>query len=239
MNNKNQSVKQLVSAFSIIILTVVCICAQKNQTRNTGSQSSALVGRWVSDEATVEIRADGTLTINGEEFSYKVKNSIITVYGEEGTMQFPFELNGDTMIVSVADREIEYRRAKGRNNPGGGNTIRGAANPQELVGKWCYMANVNGGSGNSRMSNRCFTLFANGTYEYYSETSTSVSNGSSASQEYDSGRWSATATTLTAYSKTYGTITYNLQKRNHPKTGDPMLIVDGDAYVTAYQRESW
>ncbi len=27
-----------------------------------------------------------------------------------------------------------------------------------------------------------------------------------------------------------------LEPRNHPKTGDPMRVDDGDAYVTAYQR---
>ena len=27
--------------------------------------------------------------------------------------------------------------------------------------------------------------------------------------------------------------------RTHPKTGDPMIIVDGDAYVTATQRPPW
>lgn len=240
MNNKNQSVKQfafqIAITFSLIILTVGFALAQKNQTRNTSSQTNALVGRWVSDEAKVEIRADGTLTINGDEFSYKVKNSVITVYSDDGTIQFPFELDGDTMTVSVEDRKVVYTRDKNKNAQTKQNQTRGA-NPPELVGKWCYMANLTGS--NSRMSNRCFTLSANGTYEYYSETSSSGGSGSSASQEYDSGRWSATATTLTANSNNHGTINYGLQKRNHPKTGDPMLIVDGDAYVTAYQKRPW
>ncbi len=26
-----------------------------------------------------------------------------------------------------------------------------------------------------------------------------------------------------------------LDKNNHPKTGNPMIIIDGDAYVTYYQ----
>jgi len=240
IKNEKQAMQQLAFQmaiiFSMIILTVGYALAQKNQTRNTNSQTNALVGRWVSDEATVEIRSDGTLTINGEEFSYKVKNSVITVYGDDGTIQFPFELDGDTMTVSVEDREVVYTREKNKNATTKQNQTRGAS-PPELVGKWCYMSNLTGS--NSRMSNRCFTLYANGTYEYYSETSSSGSNGSSASQESDSGRWSATATSLTAYSKSNGTITYSLEKRNHPKTGDPMLVVDGDAYVTAYQKESW
>lgn len=243
IKNEKQAIRQLAFqitiVFSIVILSIGCALAQKSQTRNAGSQATALVGRWTSDEATVEIRADGTLTINGDEFAYKVKNSVITVYNDEGVMRFPFELDGDQMIVQVEDREVVYTRAKGKNNSGGTTRGAGGANPAELVGKWCYMANVNGGGGNTRMSNRCFTLYENGTYEYYSESSSGGSNGSAVWQESDSGRWSATATTLTAYSKNNGTITYSLQKRNHPKTGDPMLVVDGDAFVTFYQRQLW
>ena len=220
-------------AFALIVISMASSYAQVDQ---KGSSSNGMIGRWVSNEATVEIRANGTLTINGDEFTYKIKNSVITVYGDDGTLQFPFDLNGDTMTVSVDDREVVYTRQKGANAQTDQGRS-GGSNPQELVGKWCYMANLTGS--NSRMSNRCFTLAANGTYEFYSETSSSGGNGSSASQEYDSGRWSATATTLTANSNTHGTINYSLQKRNHPKTGDPMLIVDGDAYVTAYQKQPW
>ena len=89
------------------------------------------------------------------------------------------------------------------------------------------------------MSNRCFVLNSNGTYEYSSETSSSGQYGGSASQEYDAGRWSATRTTLTAMSNRNGRMVYPIELKNHPKTGDPMIVVDGDAYVTAYQRRPW
>jgi len=108
---------------------------------------------------------------------------------------------------------------------------------QALVGKWCYMSNLTGA--NSRMSSRCFVLNPDGTYEYSAETSSSGAIASSASQEYDTGRWSATQTTLTAFSNKHGKIVYPIELRNHPKTGDPMIVVDGDAYVTAYQKRPW
>jgi hypothetical protein len=100
------------------------------------------------------------------------------------------------------------------------------------------MSNVNASNG-GRMSNRCFTLYEDGTYQYYAETSSSGEYGSSASQESDSGTWSATQTTITANSQTNGVHTYNLEKRNHPKTNDPMLVLDGDAYVTYGPKPSW
>lgn len=237
--------KPISTVFAVVIFvsfSTFGIYAQdtENESWNTKKQSeSALVGRWESDEATIEIRANGSLTINGEEFAYKVKNSVITVIGDEGSMDFPFQLNGDKLIVNVEGRRVGYTRMKSggqadknRNEKRGGITT-------ELIGKWCYISNVSLNSSNSRMSNRCFTLYENGTYEFYSETSSSGSVASSASQEYDSGRWSATENSITAYSEKHGTLTYRIEKRNHPKTGDPMLIVDGDAYVTAYKKEPW
>lgn len=89
------------------------------------------------------------------------------------------------------------------------------------------------------MSNRCFTLYENGTYEYYSETSSSGPVASSASQESDSGTWTATSTTITRNSRSLGTETYSLERRNHPKTGDAMIVIDGDAYVTYSPRRPW
>ncbi|MDQ4120387.1 MAG: hypothetical protein M3209_02965 [Acidobacteriota bacterium] len=202
-----------------------------------------LVGRWQSDEATVEIRSNGTIVINGETYSYEINGSTITISDNEGSMDIPFQLNGDQLVVRFEGRRIVYRRiaaAKSKETSADSKTkVRAGGVLPDLVGKWCYLSSVNLNSSNSRMTNRCFTLNEDGTYEYYSETSTSGSVASSASTETDVGRWSATETTITARSNKYGEITYSLEKRNHPKNGDPMLIVDGDAFVTAYKKEPW
>ncbi|MBS1796900.1 MAG: hypothetical protein JSS81_23945 [Acidobacteria bacterium] len=110
--------------------------------------------------------------------------------------------------------------------------------PQELAGKWCYLSNVQANDG-GRMSEICITLNSDGTYEYYGETDSGNPSGSAHSQENDSGRWTATATTITAHSNGGETKNFTLEKRNHPKTGDPMLMIDGDAFVTAYQKTPW
>ena len=203
----------------------------------TQQRETGLVGRWQSSEATVQINEDGTLTLNGASYRYSVNGNTITLASNEGSAQFPFQLSGDTLQVLVDGRTVLYKRVTGES--GGENVAANAGgNPANLFGKWCYMANVNLSNG-GRMSNRCFTLYPNGTYEYYSETSSSGPIASSASQESDSGTWTATNTTITRNSSTRGTETYSLEKRNHPKTGDPMLVIDGDAYVTYAQRAPW
>jgi hypothetical protein len=216
--------------------------AQK--TTEATAAKNPLLGRWKSVEATIEIRSDGSITINDEKYAYKVKNSVITVFNDEGSLAFPFELDGDTLTVDAQGREVVYTRLKGKaaaaQSPGYGTetaTGRGEGIVPEFVGKWCYQSNLTGS--NSYISSRCFVLYENGTYEYSAESSSSGAYGSTAGQSYDSGRWTATRTTLTAYSKKNGKTVYPIVLRNHPKNGDPMIVVDGDAYVTAYQKRPW
>lgn len=223
----------------VVVFAVALSVAAQEKPKNP------LVGNWFcADEGTkVEVRANGTLTIDGAEFAYKIKNSVINIVGEDGAMAIPFQLDGDTLTVEVDGKEMVYARVKpGAKSPGPGSGAsatagRGEGVMQALAGKWCYMSSLTGS--NSYMSSRCFILNANGTYEYSAESSTSGAAGSTAGQSYDSGRWTATTTTLTAYSNSQGKTVYPIELRNHPKTGDPMIVVDGDAYVTAYQKRPW
>jgi hypothetical protein len=204
--------------------------------RRAANAGGGLVGRWRSSEATVQIRDDGTLVLNGEALRYRVRGNTITLSGDEGSLDIPFKLAGDTLTVEVEGRTVVYTRmSEGEEEPAAGG---GGARPRELVGKWCYQSNVNTGGG-GRVSNICFELTADGRYTYQGETSSSGPVASSASQEYDEGTWSATATTITAHSRSGRVTTFRLEKRNHPKTGDPMLVLDGDAFVTYYQRPPW
>ncbi len=45
--------------------------------------------------------------------------------------------------------------------------------------------------------------------------------------------------TKTARSATGRVTTYQLEKRNHPKNNDPMLLLDGQSFVTYYQKPPW
>jgi hypothetical protein len=219
--------------------------AQTERGQNQKSTAEALVGKWESDEATIDIRKNGVITINGERYSYKVTGKTIVVSSDEGSMDFPFQLSGDRLTVSVEGRIVVYKRVSGKaaedagEEEGNSQSSRESAGgiAPELVGKWCYMSNLTGS--NSRMSNRCFTLYEDGTYEYYAETSSSGAVASSASQESDAGRWSVSGNTIIAHSNANGKMVLPFEKRNHPKTGDPMIVLDGDAYVTAYRKDPW
>lgn len=203
----------------------------------SASKEQGLTGRWQSSEATVQINDDGTLILNGATYRYSVRGNNITLANNDGALTFPFQLTGDTLQVLVDGRLVIYKRFTG-DSAVGDVAMASRSNPSDLFGKWCYMSNVNS-TGGGRMSNTCFTLYENGTYDYYSETSSSGPVASSASQESDSGTWTVSGGNLTAQSRSRGTLTFSLEKRNHPKTGDPMLVLDGDAFVTYGPRSPW
>lgn len=211
------------------------------------SVEKQLQGYWKSTEAIIEFKPGSRVSINDGEYDFAVLGSTIIVSNDEGEMEFPYKLTATTLTVWVELKKVVYTRMSAneiaqlkRGGHSGTRTTTAATGgvARELVGKWCYAANVNA-IGGGRQSNICFTLKADGTYEYYGETSNSNIYGGSNSQSADYGRWSATATSLTARSNSGKTTTYTLEKRNHPKSGDAMLMVDGDAFVTYYQRPSW
>ena len=229
----------LLAAMLVFFFTAAAgtVTAQGNGQKDDAIKK-ALIGKWKSPEATIDIRSNGTITINGDVYAYRAKGAVIAVSNDQGSMLFPYELDGDTLVVELEGREIVYKRMKSdgigpleRESPSSAGIV------PEFVGKWCYLSSLTGT--NSYMSSRCFTLYENGTYEYSGESASSGAYGSTAGQSYDSGRWTATRTTLTAHSSKNGTTVYPIELRNHPKTHDPMIVVDGDAYVTAYQRRSW
>lgn len=144
---------------------------------------------------------------------------------------------GNKQIKQRQDTQNKEKQSDELNNERPATKNSGVIS-QELVGKWCYLSNIQANDG-GRMSEICITLNGDGTYEYYGETNSSNPYGGSSSQESDSGHWTATSTTITANSNSGETKNFTLEKRNHPKTGDPMLIIDGDAFVTAYQKQPW
>lgn len=239
MNTLFRTRRPAVSLFAALFISLSALAASA---QTPTPAKNLLVGSWKSDEAVVEIRSNGTLTINDTEFAYKVKGTVITAMNEEqGVLRFPFSLDGDVLTVEYEGREIVYNRVKKGMGAIGSENASAPARSEgiipEFVGKWCYLA-LRGGTSNYRAA-RCFTLNGDGTYEYNSEVSSSGSAGSSVGSNYDTGRWTATRTTLTAYSRSQGKIVYPIELRNHPKTGDPMIVVDGDPYVTFGQKRPW
>lgn len=237
--------KFLLMTILMIGLATSFVFGQKTNTQNVENKEkkkSPLIGKWISNEAKIEFFENGIITINKEKYKYAVVKNVIVVGNDEGQIQVPFSLKDDTLVVLFEGRKVVYTRSKGdddeevqpQTNNRNGGSVR-----QELVGYWCYQADVQANNGGGRHSRVCVILRANGTYEYSGGSSNSNPNGGSVYESTDYGRWTATATTITAYSNNGQTTTYSLEKRNHRKTNDPMIVIDGTEYVTQTQRPPW
>jgi hypothetical protein len=224
-----------------------------------GAPQSPLIGTWQSNDEALDIRPDGTVIINGKPFTYAIGGQTLFVQAPNGSaVSYPFELTGNELTVTVSNQRVIYTRtsappppaapaappqpvAAGAAPPAAPPPSAGGSTPPELVGKWCYMANVHANDG-GRQSSTCFALNGDGSYHYHSETSSSgnaYGAWGTSSQTDDYGRWSANGNTLTATSNTGRVATYTFEKRNHPKNNDPMLVVNGEAFVTYFQKPPW
>ena len=199
---------------------------------------NSIIGDWQGPQGPVRFGADLALVLAGQNYRYQVEGSTVLLIAADGRVPVPFQLQGDTMTLGVGPQAIRLTRSGGAARaPGAAG--KGGVLP-ELVGKWCYQANVYATSGGGRSSSQCFVLNADGTYEYSGLTDSYNPNGGATSESYDAGTWTATETTITANSRSKGSTTYRLEKRNHPKNvNDPMLVLDGQAFVTAWQKAPW
>jgi len=206
-----------------------------------------LVGTWQGPNGSVQIHPDGTLVAGGETYRYTAADGVLTLSGSEGILQLPYRLDGQTLIVLMQGQMVTFTRATG-GMPGRAGGESAMASTQELVGKWCYVASLSNLGGSSvRTSEECFTLHPNGTYEYYRESSSSGRLGGYGdqgswgvgSQSSDSGTWRVVGNAMQVQSRAHGSLTFALEKRNHPKNNDPMLCLDGQCYVTFFQKPPW
>jgi hypothetical protein len=237
----------------------------KPESAPSSAAPAALVGHWKSETEQLDVQANGTVLINGVSYAYTVNGNLLNVQGQNSAASYPFQLDGDKLTVTLSGQTVVYTRIEaptfappvdsalpppkpsGAAGPATAPTTPAPAPPPpaaggsvvpELIGKWCYMSNVNASDG-GRQSNTCFALNGDGSYWYHSETSSSGQYGGTASQSDDQGRWVASGSTLTATSSTGKVTSYTFEKQNHPKTRDPMLVINGQAFVTYFQKPSW
>ena len=194
-----------------------------------------LIGQWQGPTGIIELRSDYTAVANGEAAAWFILEDALTLVGASGTFQFPYQVTASTLTLLVNGQSVVFQRNSGKIKKAPRESGGIAA---DLAGKWNYLGGSTTYGGNTS-SNKFLTLNNNGTYEYDSEYSVSGEAGSGVFQNLDRGTWSATETTLTLHSATQGSRTYALQKVNHPKNGDPMIVLDGEAYVTYYQKPGW
>ena len=216
----------------------------------TKSTNSSIVGTWSGNGETMVFQAGGQGSYNGVGFQYTTSGGNASITGTTGTTTLQFSVNGNYLTLSgdgttailqkgTANGATSggYGQAQAGNNGGGGGSI-----DQSIVGKWCW-ANTSSTYSSSYNSTKCIVINGNGTYEYYAEGSISGYGGGgyggSSSQSSDRGTWKLEGNRIHVQSQTEGYKVYSFEKRNHPKNGDPMIVIDGDTYVTYYKKAPW
>lgn len=201
-----------------------------------------LVGKWTGYNETIEFRSDGQCIFHGQTLPFSVLGNQITLQSQSGNVVMPYAITGNQITFTVNGQSFAYAKAGSEGNvattqAGGSRNL-----DMTIVGKWCYI-NVTSTSGGGSSSSECITLKQDGSYEYYSESSRSVSTsdlaGGTASQNSDSGTWWVQGDRIFYQSQTQGQGSYQLGKQNHPKNSDPMIVLDGKAFVTYYNRRPW
>lgn len=211
---------------------------QKPSVKEANKNSSELIGNWSGSGETIEFTNEGKCNYLGQTYPYELSSGHVTLNTNQGNMVMAYAVANDQLTLTVNGRQLIYSKGGGVNQ---NNSSKGSVS-QELVGKWCYVNVYSSSSGGSSSSN-CITLNADGTYEYYGESSRSVNTstiyGGTSSQSGDSGTWSAQGNTIYYTSQSRGAGSYQFQKQNHPKNGDPMIVIDGQTYVTFYNKPPW
>jgi hypothetical protein len=198
----------------------------------TGARAAGIiVGSWRNATGSARFNADGTGVVDGTPGRYEIRGNQLTLTWAQGQATIPFEVRGDVLSLTVNGATATLNRVKEETGEGSVHT--------ELVNKWCWISVTTANQGASQ-SSRCITLNGNGTYTRVGESDSYNPYGGASSQSADSGTWTATETTLTTHSRGGKTTTYRLEKRDHPKNvRDPMIVLDGQPYVTAYNKPPW
>ncbi|MCW5909688.1 MAG: hypothetical protein KIT62_01380 [Cyclobacteriaceae bacterium] len=210
-----------------------------------GAQNGAdVIGVWSGNGESVEFKSNGQCIYLGNTLQYQVSQGHIILSTPQGSAMLAYSIKGDQLTLSANGQQFTYTKGGGntanqtqsQSQPGGGRVA------PELVGKWCWIKVTSTNSGGSS-SSECFVLNANGTYQYTSERSMDTNTNSfyagTSSQGSDQGTWWVEGDRIYYNSQTRGQGSYQLQKVNHPKTRDPMIVLDGESYVTFYQKPKW
>lgn len=207
----------------------------------TSGTESSIVGIWSGQGETIEFKSDGQCIYLGNTFQYEASQGHITLKTAQGNAVFNYTLVANQLNMMANGTTVSYTRGAGNINTVSSNGADGNV-AQELVGKWCW-TNVNSSNTGGSSSSECIILNANGTFEYASErsmdTNTSSFYAGTSSQSSDRGTWWVQGDRIHYNSQNKGPGSYRLQKINHPKTGDPMIVLDGEPYVTFYQKPKW
>lgn len=215
----------------------------------TGS-SASIVGLWENQGQVLDFQSNNKVLIDGNSFDYQTQGSAVILSTPQGAVQFQYQRGEGQLTLTGPGGSLVYRELKEGESAAKSQNVNaaGGATAAELAGKWCYVNVVSTGSG-GWMTDECITLNENGTYEFYSENSGSatvtnqyggqVAFGGTSSQNHDAGTWQVQGNSLIAQSQSGARQSFTLEKRNHPQSGDPMIVLNGRTYVTHWQKAPW
>lgn len=210
----------------------------------------ALHGTWSAavegQSLVVVFEAGGRGKVNDVPMQWQALGPLLAIQQQgQDAVAYTYKVEGSRLSISGGDLATTVVLSRGNKPvvPAKAGTPSPARSAQELVGTWCKMSTLTTNSGGSQRST-CFELRADGTYTYQHQGSMSAQApgmwGGTSSQGTDAGRWSVRGNQLTAQSQRGTVNTYTLEKRNHPKNKrDPMICLDGECYVTLYNRAPW
>jgi hypothetical protein len=223
----------------------------KPSNSNTNSNSNSnlntdknLIGLWSGNGEAIEFTPAGQCNYVGQTYSYQILNGQVILHTQQGNLMMAYSVKGNVLSLTINGQTIQYTKGAVTTPQ---NISQGSAAgkrvAQELVGKWCYI-NVNTTNSGGSSSDECITLKTDGSYEYYRESSRSVNtnaySGGTNSQGSDRGTWTYDGAKIYYTSSSgAGSGSYTLEKKNHPKNNDPMIVLDGKTYVTFYQKAPW
>ena len=207
----------------------------------------ALHGTWSvvvdGQPLTVVFDGNGSGKINGKPMRWQTLGAMLAIEQNGEAIAYQYEVKNGKLSVAGGDLAGTVVLTPGAVKKAATQPTKASTNGQELVGKWCLLSTFRANSGgSSRMT--CFELKPDGTYTYQHEGSMSSSTpgmyGGTASQSSDAGRWKYSGNQLTAQSQRGTVNTYTVEKRNHPKNKrDPMICLNGECYVTFYNKPAW
>lgn len=234
---------------TVLLLLAAAFCVQAHA-------SPALHGTWSAaidgQPLVVVFEGNGKGKVNGKPMQWQTLGPLlfVQVQGEQA-VSYSYEVKGGKLNVAGGDLNgvVAFSKgtaaaeaaaqAKAKSKAPKAASAAASSGGQELVGKWCKMSTLTTNTGGSSRST-CFELRSDGSYTYQHEGSMSAQAGSTASQSHDAGRWKVSGSQLTAQSRSGTVNTYKLEKRNHPKNKrDPMICLDGECYVTFYNKPPW
>jgi len=217
------------------------------ESSHAASQSTAspknLNGIWSGYNETIEFKNGNECIYQGQTYPFTITGNTINLQTSQGGFPIPYAVAGNQLTLTVNGQSLVYTKggATSQSTQSAGKSVKGNLD-LTLVGQWCYVNVYSSNSGGSSTS-ECITLKGDGTYEYFSESSRSVNTntvtGGTSSQNSDRGTWWSEGNRIHYNSYTNGQGSYQLEKRNHPKNNDPMIVLEGRTYVTATLKNPW